>query len=523
MIGPGRSRDGRPGAGGGIAAQRNAAAGGGRGERGRKSGIMAVDIRSPLFILGALLSVFSFGMLIPALADWIDGGPDVAMFLASFVVTIFAGGTLMTAFKPRERISVTVHQAFVLTALAWLAIAVFAALPLAVSSLHLSFTDAFFEAMSGVTTTGSTVLVGLDAMPSGVLWWRSLLQWFGGVGIIVMAVAILPFLRIGGMQLFRTESSDRSEKTLPRVSQISAAILVFYVSATAIVALALALCGLSAFDAVNHAMTSIATAGFSTYDASVGALHNPLAEYVLIVAMVVGGMPLLVLIASLRGADLRFARDTQIHVYLSLIAISTLLLFAWRMIHHDGPVEQAFRDSMFSVVSIATTTGYATADYSIWGSFPIVLILFLMFNGGCTGSTSGGLKIFRLQILYQMARIQITRLTHPNAVIVPRFNDREVTRDVITSVAGYVFLYFFCFVVIAIGMSMFGLDLETSVSGAATALGNVGPGVGNVIGLAGNFASLPDGAKWLLAFGMLLGRLEILTLVVLFLPSFWRA
>ncbi|MGE0658238.1 MAG: TrkH family potassium uptake protein [Reyranellaceae bacterium] len=484
---------------------------------------MAVDIRSPLFIVGALLCVMSFGMLLPALADWIDGGPDAAMFLACFAITAFAGGMLMAAFKPRERISITIHQAFVLTALTWVAVTLFAALPLAVSSLHLSYTDAFFEAMSGVTTTGSTVLVGLDSMPSGVLWWRSLLQWFGGVGIIVMAVSILPFLRIGGMQLFRTEFTERNEKSLPRMSQISAAILAFYISATALTSVALMLCGLSAFDAVNHAMTSISTAGFSTYDASVGALNNELVEYLLIVVMIVGGTPFLVMIGSWRNFTWQFARDSQVRVYVGLMAVSTVLLVLWRLPDAGVPVEQVLRESLFNVVSIATTTGYATADYTIWGSFPIVLVLFLMFNGGCTGSTSGGLKIFRLQILYQMARIQVVRLTHPHAVIVPRFNDREVTREVITSVAGYVFLYFFCFIAMSVGLSMFGLDLETSVSGAASAIGNIGPGVGDVIGLGGNYASLPDGAKWLLAVGMLLGRLEILTFVILLLPGFWRA
>ena len=239
--------------------------------------------------------------------------------------------------------------------------------------------------------------------------------------------------------------------------------------------------------------------------------------------MIVGGTPFLEMIASWRNLSWQLARDTQVRVYVGLMLVCTVLMILWRLPGATASFEEIFRESLFSVVSIATTTGYATADYSIWGSFPIVLILFLMFNGGCTGSTSGGLKIFRLQILYQMARIQVVRLTHPHAVIVPRFNEREVTREVITSVAGYVFLYFFCFIAMSIGLSMFGLDLETSVSGAASAIGNIGPGVGEVIGLGGNYASLPDGAKWLLSLGMLLGRLEILTLVILLLPGFWRA
>ena len=484
---------------------------------------MAVDIRSPLYILGALLSVFSLGLLAPAFADWVDGGPDVAMFLICFLVTIFAGGMLMAAFRPREKISVTIHQAFVLTALAWTVLTLFAALPFSVASLHISYTDAFFEAMSAVTTTGSTVLTGLDDMPSGLLLWRSLLQWMGGVGIIVMAVAILPFLRIGGMQLFRTESSDRSEKTLPRVSQISTAIVVFYLLFSAVIFVLLWSVGLSFFDAVNHTMTAVSTAGFSTRDASVAGLANPAAEYVLTLAMLVAGATFMTMIQSYRGGSLMLLRDTQIRVYLLVVFVSTAAMTAWRLANSESGIEESFRQSLFNVTSIVTTTGFATADYTTWGAFPIALMLFLTFVGGCTGSTAGGLKIFRFQILYQLARVQLNRLTHPHAVIVPRFNGREVSRDVINSVAGFVFLYFFCFVAIAIGLSLSGLDLATAVSGSATALGNVGPGVGEIIGPAGNFQSLPDGAKWLLSFGMLLGRLELLTLLVLLMPGFWRA
>jgi trk system potassium uptake protein TrkH len=484
---------------------------------------MAVDIRSPLFILGALLSVFSFGLLWPALAEWIDGGPDAGMFLVCFIVTIFAGGTLMAAFRPRETISVTLHQAFFLTAAAWFVITLFAALPFTLSSIHISYTDAFFEAMSGVTTTGSTVLVGLDKMPSGILWWRSLLNWFGGVGIIVMAVAILPFLSIGGMQLFRAESSDRSEKTLPRVSQVAIAIVVFYLLLSAICAMALWLAGLSLFEAITHTMPAVATGGFSTHDASIAGLNNKAAEYILAVVMFIGGATFMMFITGWRVRSFAFLRDTQLRVYFLLVLVCTLALMGWRLASGDFPLEQAFRDSLFSVVSIVTTTGFVTADYSTWGDFPIVLFFFLTFVGGCTGSTSGGVKIFRYQILYQMAIGQLRRLTHPNAVLVPRFNDREVSREVINSVAGFVFLYFFCFALLTVGLALFGLDLTTALSGAATAIGNVGPGLGDTIGPSGNFKPLPDGAKWLLSFGMLLGRLELLTLLVLLTPGFWRS
>ncbi|MGE0152113.1 MAG: TrkH family potassium uptake protein [Reyranellaceae bacterium] len=484
---------------------------------------MAVDLRSPLYILGILLGIFAFGMLLPAFAEWVEGGADAGMFLICFAVTFFAGGVLMAAFRPREKVSIDVHQAFVLTALAWIVITTFAALPLAVSSIGISYTDAFFEAMSGVTGTGATVLVGLEKLPAGVLWWRTILIWFGGVGIIVMAVAILPFLRIGGMQLFRAESSEKSEKTLPRMSQISLAITVYYLFVSVTGSLLLWAAGLHLADAIHHGFGAVATGGFSTLDASVGGFANPAAEYIMTGLMFIGGMTFIVMIQSWRARQLLFARDSQIRAYAAVVGAAVLALTCWRYAGSEAPLEEAFRQSAFHVVSIVTTSGFFTTDYTTWGSFPIALMLFLTFIGACTGSTSGGVKIFRYQILYQLARVQLARLTHPNAVIVPRFNGREVSREVINSVAGFVFLWFFAFVALSIALSLFGLDFATAVSGAATSLANVGPGVGAVIGPAGTFQPLPDGAKWLLSFGMLLGRLEMLTLLVLLMPSFWRA
>ena len=484
---------------------------------------MAVDIRSPLYILGILLSIFAFGMLLPALAEWAEGGVDAPIFLVCFGVTVFAGGVLVASFRPREKVSIDVHQAFVLTAFAWILITVFAALPLSASSAGISYTDAFFEAMSGVTGTGATVLVGLDKLPAGVLWWRTILVWFGGVGIIVMAVAILPFLRIGGMQLFRAESSEKSEKTLPRMSQISVAITVYYLFVSSIGALLLWSVGLSLSDAIHHGFGAVATGGFSTMDASVGGFANPAAEYIITALMFIGGMTFIVMIQSWRERRLAFLQDSQIRVYFWIVVISALALTAFRFGTSEASLEQSFRHSIFHVVSIITTAGFVTTDYTTWGSFPIALMLMLTFIGACTGSTSGGVKIFRYQILYQLARVQIAKLTHPNSVIVPRFNGREISREVINSVAGFVFLWFFCFIVLAIALSLFGLDFATAVSGAASSLGNVGPGVGTIIGPAGTFQPLPDGAKWLLSFGMLLGRLEMLTLLILLMPSFWRA
>jgi trk system potassium uptake protein TrkH len=301
------------------------------------------------------------------------------------------------------------------------------------------------------------------------------------------------------------------------------AITVYYLTLSLIGALLLWAAGLSLGDAIHHGSGAIATGGFSTLDSSFGGFKNPIAEYIMTVLMFIGGMTFIVMIQSWRARSLQFMRDSQIRAYFAIVMTAALMLTLYRWSSSDAPLEEAFRQSIFHVVSIITTAGFVTTDYTSWGSFPIVLMLFLSFMGACTGSTSGGVKIFRYQILYQLARVQIARLTHPNAVIVPRFNGREVSREVINSVAGFVFLWFFCFIVLAIALSLFGLDISTAVSGAASSLGNVGPGVGSIIGPAGTFQPLPDGAKWLLSFGMLLGRLEMLTLLVLLMPSFWRA
>lgn len=483
---------------------------------------MPIDLRPPFYILGALLCIAAAGMLVPALADAFTGGPDEGVFAACAGVGVFAGGILMFAFRPRERLNLNVQQAFLLTCLAWIALTLLTALPMAAGSYRLSYVDAVFEAMSGLTTTGSTVIVGLDKAPTGLLLWRALLQWFGGVGIIVMAVAILPFLRIGGMQLFRTESSDKSDKFLPRVSQVAVAIVLFYLAISVLFALAMWATGVSLFDAVCHMMAAVATGGFSNLDASVGGYGNPAFEWACIAAMAAGGSTFVVLIRAWQGDRRALWQDTQLRAYVGILLAAAVSLTLWQTAINDQPAAKAFRDSLFATVSIVTTTGFVTEDYTTWGAFPITLVFFLTFIGGCTGSTSGGLKVFRVQILVEMARIGIARLTHPNAVYVPMFNRSEVSRDVINSVLGFVFLYGMTFAVLSVGLSAFGLDIVTSLSGAATALGNVGPGLGDKIGPAGNFAGLPDGAKVLLTIGMLMGRLELLTLLVLFTRGFWR-
>lgn len=479
-----------------------------------------IELRPVIFVIGILLSILAIAMVIPAMVDIAVGHPDWQVFTVAAFVTLFVGVSMMLTTRASLR-RFSVRQAFLMTNLAWFVIAAFGALPFQFSELELNAVDAFFEAMSGVTTTGSTVIVGLDFAPPGILLWRAILQWLGGIGIIVMAVAILPMLQVGGMQMFRVEAFD-ADKVLPRAAQIAGGIAIVYVFLTAMAAIILWSLGMSGFDAVAHAMTSIATGGFSTYDASVGHFDNAAIDWAISVIMILGSVPFVLYLRVIRG-DLRpvFA-DTQVRWFLAIVAISVLLVALW-LYHFDlmGPID-ALRYSTFNVISVMTGSGFATADYGQWGSFVVSIMFVLMFIGGCAGSTTCGIKIFRLQVLYATAEAQIHRLMQPNGVFFPYYNRKPIPDSVATSVMSFFFLFATCFALLAVGLGMTGLDFITAVSGAATAIANVGPGLGDVIGPAGNFATLPDSSKLLLCLGMLLGRLELFTVLILLAPAFWR-
>jgi trk system potassium uptake protein TrkH len=479
-----------------------------------------IDFRPVLFICGILLATLAVMMGIPALADLDAGNQDWQTFVLSGVLTLFVGVALILTNRS-ETIRLNLRQAFVFTTLSWVVIAAFAALPLAFSDLGLSYTDAFFEATSGITTTGSTVIVGLDFAPPGILLWRAILQWLGGIGVIVVAVAILPVLQVGGMQLFRMESSDTSEKVLPRTAQIATAIAVIYVVLSAVCAAAYWTAGMTPFEAATHAMTTIATGGFSTSDASLGYFDNPTIDWIAVLFMILGGMPFVLFLQAVRGKPLMLWRDGQVRWFLSIIACGIVGLSLWQWSNGSEPL-QAVRQAAFNVVSIITGTGYSTSDYSQWGGFAIAAFFMFMFIGGCAGSTSCGIKVFRFQVLYATAQTQIARLVQPHGVFIAYYNRQPISDQVVSSVMGFFFVFVVSFAVLALALGSLGLDFLTSVSGAATAIANVGPGLGDVIGPAGTFATLPDPAKWLLAAGMLLGRLELFTVLVLFSPAFWR-
>ena len=479
------------------------------------------DFRPVLFVVGILLITLSLAMALPAVADGVTGNPHWRVFLAASIFTLFIGACLVLSNRMREP-RLTVRQAFVLTTLSWVVVAAFAALPFAFSDLDLSYTDAYFEAMSGLTTTGSTVIVGLDQAPAGILLWRALLQWLGGIGIIVTAIAILPMLQIGGMQLFHSESSDSSEKVLPRAAQLAGAIGMIYLGLTVSNGIAYWAAGMTPFEAVCHSMTTIATGGFSTSDDSLGHFGNDAIEGIATVYMVLGSLPFVLYLQAVRGGWGALVRDTQVRWFFGLVLFTLLSLAGWLMAANDALPTDAFREAAFNGISILTGTGYSTADFSAWGTFALPVFTLLMFIGGCTGSTTGGVKVFRMQVLASTSLSQIRQLIQPHGVFISKFNRRPIPESVPPAVMGFFFLFVVSFGLIAMGLALMGLDYVTSVSGAATAIANVGPGLGETIGPSGSFQPLPEPAKWLLSAAMLLGRLELFTVLVLFVPRFWR-
>jgi trk system potassium uptake protein TrkH len=480
-----------------------------------------VAIGPVLFIIGLLMSLLAVAMGLPAIADLATGNPDWQVFAGSAAVSLFVGVGLMLTTRTGMHTHLNLRQAFLLTTMSWVAVAMVGALPFAFSELNLSVSDAFFESMSGITTTGSTVIVGLDFAPPGILLWRALLQWLGGVGIIVMALAMLPMLSVGGMQLFQTEAGDTPDKVLPRAAQLAGGIFAIYLLLTGICALALWMTGMPGFDAVAHAMTTIATGGYSTKDGSIGHFLNPTVEWIIVVGMIVGSLPFVYYLRVVRG-DLRpILRDSQVRWFLMVVLLSVASVTSWIWLKQDFDPESAIRLGAFNVISVLTGTGYATSNFAVWGGFPVMLMLCLMFVGGCAGSTTCGIKIFRFQVLYATAKAQLQRLLLPHGVFMPHYNKAPIPDSVSDAVMGFFFLYIICFGALSAGLAALGLDFTTAISGAATAISNVGPGLGEIIGPNGNFKSLPEAAKWLLSAGMLLGRLELFTVLILFSPAFW--
>ncbi|MBM3468370.1 MAG: TrkH family potassium uptake protein [Alphaproteobacteria bacterium] len=482
-----------------------------------------IAFRAVFFLIGILLSIISAAMLIPLSVEFLiyrTGG--WRGFAISTFITGLVGTLLVLSNRSEGKTELRVREAFLLTAASWVSTSLFAALPFFWSSLSLGFLDCWFESVSALTTTGSTVLAHLDKIPKGILLWRALLQWLGGTGIIVMAMTILPILRIGGMQLFRTEFSDRSERILPRVSQIASAIISVYCLFTLTCTILLHLAGMNWFDAICHSMATVSTGGLSTKDLSVGAFHNFTIELILMLFMIIGGMTFLLFVKIWHRNYKAVWLDSQLRVYLGIIGIASLLGSCWLMIHQNMTFLGSLRHASFAVISVITSTGFTTDDYTLWGTFPLVLFFVLSLIGGCTGSTAGGIKIFRFQVLFAVALSHMRQLRRPHGIYLPTYQNQKISENISTSVFTFITLYGFCLILLTGGLSIFGLDFITSLSGAASALGNLGSGLTPLIGPLGSFAHLDIGPKGILMVGMILGRLELLAILVLFMPSFWR-
>jgi trk/ktr system potassium uptake protein len=479
------------------------------------------DSRPILFILGILMSTLALAMCLPAVADVAVHNPDWEVFALASAFTLLIGVMLMLTTRSPNR-GLNQRQAFVLVSLSWAALPAFAALPLTFSELELSYTDAFFEAMSGITTTGATVLTGLDFAPPGILLWRALLQWLGGIGMIAMSIAILPMLQVGGMELFRPESTDRSDKVIPRAAQLITFIGFIYLGTTLCCALAYWLAGMTGFEAVAHSMTTVATGGFSTSDLSIGHFASPVIDVIAIVFMLLGSLPFVLYLRAFRGNPGALWRDSQVRWFFAITGIAVVAMTVYLNASQGGGFLRSLRLAAFSVVSIITGTGYTIADFGKWGSFAMTLLLCAMFIGGCAGSTTSGIKIFRFQVLYASAMTQIRHLLEPHGVFIAYYNGRPISESISDSVMSFFFLYIVSFAVIATGLGFLGLDLLTATTGAAAAICNVGPGLGAMIGPLHTYVALPDSAKWLLSFGMLLGRLELFIVLVMLAPAFWR-
>ena len=478
------------------------------------------NYKTVFFTLGVLQIILGISMIIPIVIQIIYGELD-SSFIGAGIITIIFGILFFLANLNHDK-KLNLQQAFLLTSLSWLSIAIFGSLPFFFSSLQLSITDSLFESMSGITTTGSTIIINLNDSPKGILLWRALLQWLGGIGIIVMAITLMPIMNVGGMQLFKISSNDASEKILPKSKEIALSLILIYSGLTFICSIFYKIFGMNYFDSITHAMTTIATGGFSNYNESIGYFNSATIEITAIIFIILGSIPFIAYIKFLNGNKRIFISDSQIRTFIKIIIVSIIILFFYLAFQNKNFSEINLRSISFNVVSILTGTGYVTQQFDNWGSFSLIFFLILMFIGGCAGSTACGIKIFRVQILYLFLVNQLKKIIYPRGIFVIKYDNNNVDDKFMSSIISFIYLYIIIFFFITALLSLSGLDFVTSISAAATSISNVGPGLGTIIGPNGNFSQLPDFSKWVLSFGMILGRLELFAILVLFLPSFWQ-
>ncbi len=479
-------------------------------------------LSTALFLVGMLMAGLAGMMIFPLGVSLYYADGSSGAFLKSIIVTLAASAFLIFAFKPAKPINLSHREGIAVVALAWLGAGLFGALPFVLGGVFDGLTDGYFEAMSGFTTTGASVLTNIEVVPKGILFWRSLTHWLGGMGIIVLSVAILPFLGVGGMSLYKAEvPSPVVDRLQPRITETSRTLWKVYVLISALETALLWAGGMDLFESVCHTFGTLATGGFSTRNASIGA-YGAYEQYVIIVFMFLAGINFSLHYKALSGRPISYVRDPELRVFACLVAGFSLLVIGW--LYFTGTfktVEEAVRHGLFQVVSIITTTGYATADFELWPTLPQVILVFCMFLGASAGSTGGGVKVVRLVLLAKHAYRELKRLIHPRAVYAVKLGGQAVPTDVLNAVWGYLGLYLVLFVAGFLSLAAMDLDLITSFAAVAATIGNIGPGLG-LVGPADNYAAIPLAGKWVLILCMLLGRLEIYTVILLLVPEFWK-
>ncbi|MDZ4093397.1 MAG: TrkH family potassium uptake protein [Paracoccaceae bacterium] len=480
-----------------------------------------IDPRPVGYIIGRLLLLLGLLMLIPGFLDWALANGNAQGFMVSALFTIGIGGVVVLSTSNAVGHGLSTRLAFLLTALIWLVLPLFAALPFMLAAPQMHFTDAYFEAVSGITTTGSTVIVGLEGYPEGMNLWRGMLNWLGGLGIAFIAMIFLPVMRVGGMQFFRAEGFDTLGKILPRAADIARSLLGAYAGLTLAAGLVYGALGMTALDASVHAMATIATGGFSPSDASFGKYPGA-AEYAGALFMVLGALPFIRFVQLMRGDVGPIWRDAQVRAILLWIATAVSGVVVWRLATSGGPVEPVLRDALFNIVSIFTGTGFFSGSFGNWGGFALVVAFIVGLIGGCSGSSSGGLSVFRVQVCVAAVRSQIRRVASPNRIEPVRYGGRTVDTETLSALMMYVTSYVLLIGVLSVGMTLVGVDTQSALFGVWTSLGNIGYGFGPMVAPTGTFIDFPLAAKWILILTMLLGRLSLLALLVLLLPRFWR-
>jgi len=447
---------------------------------------------------------------------------DIPAILISGLSTSFFGFILWIFTRKNDNKEIRKREGFLIVSLGWIIMALFGTLPFILHGSITNFTDAFFETMSGFTTTGASILTNIEALPHGLLFWRSMTHWIGGMGIIVLSLAILPILGIGGMQLYQAEvAGPTKDKIHPRVQETAKRLWGIYVILTAAETILLLIGGMNLFDALCHSFGTLATGGFSTKNASIAFYQSPFIEYVIIVFMFLGGTNFALHYFALHGRLSSYFKDSEFRFYVTFISIIVGLITLFLFLVNSQTLESSFRDSAFCVMSILSSTGFITVDYEKWAPFFTHIFLFLLLFGACAGSTSGGIKMVRYQLLLKNSLLELKRLLHPSAVLLVRQNGRAISQDIITKVAAFVLLYLAIFGISSLIMSILGLEITSAMGSVAACMGNIGPGLGST-GPVTNFSTVPDIGKWLLSFNMLLGRLEIYTILMILRPSFWK-